>query len=72
MNSSARRHRESGSLFRAVRKGRRYEQVAEQMVVAVPLPPGVEGDNEQVCALELLEQGRRVLSLGDGGAERRG
>src|SRR5436305_1081025 len=30
------------------------------------------GDTEKVRALKLIQEGRRVLSLGDGGAERRG
>ena len=34
------------------------EDVAEQVVVAVPLPPVVERDKEQVAALERLQ--RRV------------
>ena len=50
------------------------QQVAEEVVVAVPLPLGVEGDDEQVCALEVLQEGRCVLSrvtAAHSGAERR-
>ena len=35
----------------------RAQQIAEEMVIAVPTPLVVEGDNEQVCALEILQGG---------------
>src|SRR5204862_2400591 len=39
------------------------QQLAEKMVIAVPLPPVVERHEEQVRALDLLELARRSLVL---------
>src|SRR5882672_7684992 len=46
------------------------EQVAEQVVVAVPLPPGVEGEEEQVGALDMSESCFRVDGARDGITQR--
>ncbi len=48
------------------------EQVGEQVVVAVPAPPVVERDEEQVGALERLEHRRPARAAGDRVAQRAG
>ena len=47
------------------------EHLPEQMVVAEPAALVVEGDDEQVLALELLEHLRRVIAFEHGVAELR-
>ena len=44
----------------------RLEHVGEQMVVAIPLPPVVQGDEEQVPPLERLEHRLAAVLAGDG------
>ena len=47
----------------------RAEHVGEQVVVAVPGALVVEGDDEQIAALELLQHAPAVVAGGDGIAE---
>ena len=47
-----------------------YEQLAEQVVVAVPLAATVERDHQEVAALQLLEDVRPIRSADDRVAER--
>jgi len=46
------------------------QQVAEEVVVAVPLTGGVEGLQEEVRALQFLEQAVRADRVDDGVAQR--
>ena len=46
------------------------QHVAEQLVVAEPLPPVVEGDEEEVVALEGAQHRGRVTTVEDGVAQR--
>ena len=48
----------------------RHEQLAEQLVVPVPLPAAVEGNHQQVAALQPLEECGRSRDAEDGVAER--
>ena len=50
----------------------RPQHVGEQVVVAVPLAPVVQGDEEQVGALEGREHLAAVVAAGDGVAQRPG
>ena len=48
----------------------RVQNVGEEMVVAIPLAPVVEGDQEQVSPIEGLEHGLAAGLGGDGFAQR--
>ncbi|HET9416625.1 MAG TPA: hypothetical protein VFP30_03710 [Candidatus Limnocylindria bacterium] len=48
----------------------RAQDVAKEMVVAVPLPPVVERHEEQVASIEGLKHGRRVVSTSNGVTDR--
>jgi hypothetical protein len=48
----------------------RVQRVGKEMVVAVPLAPVVEGDQEQVSSVESLERGLAAVLGGDGFAQR--
>src|SRR6188508_2829654 len=47
------------------------KDIAKEMVIAVPLPPVIEGDQEEVGSLQDFEDGLAVALAGDGIAERR-
>jgi hypothetical protein len=48
------------------------QQVGEQMVIAVPLPPGVQRHDEDVFAVQLPQQPGRVVGAGHCAAQRTG
>ena len=48
----------------------RRQQVAEQLVIAEPLPPAVERHHQQIAALQPLQDVARSLSTGDRVAQR--
>jgi hypothetical protein len=56
----------------SVRRGRLelvLEELTEEVVIAVPLAPGVERDEQQVRVLQVSQQRARLLPLGDGVAQ---
>ena len=61
---------ELGDVGRLASPQLRRQQVAEQLVIAEPLPPAVERHHQQVAALQPLEDVARSLSTGDRVAER--
>ena len=48
------------------------QQLAEQVMVAVPDPTRIERDQEQIRALDLAQNASSVLGTQDGVAQRRG
>ena len=60
------------NLVRLLAEHPRPQHVGEQVVVAVPLPPVVQGDDEQVGALQRHEHLAAVVAAGDGVTQRPG
>ena len=56
--------RAAAQLARVVAPELELQHLAEQMVVAIPLPAGVERDQKHVRAREFGEHGHRVLANG--------
>ena len=59
-------------LFRLFAEQARPQHVGEEVVVAVPLPPVVQGDDEEVGALQCREHAAPVVAAGDGVTQRPG
>src|SRR5436305_14029220 len=57
--------------FRTVRRELDPQQLAEQVVVAIPDPTSIERDEEQVRALDLAKKPSCVVSTQNGVAKRR-